>query len=200
MLVLQEIEAALSNEFFKDVKRKFRRGSRRATLSSPKRKVSYSGVKRSPTYLAPSQKVKPSSRSSAAQFQPLHEKPDSFDNDDDSYEMNKDETDAAHETIIFDEEKDESKSYEKQKSHVSVGDDYIDINTRKQPVNSRVKFSDSTFDVRSDASDNQKSTQTLSATALDFELNVVVDIDSGKCTFYTGAHDVKEEVFSPGHR
>ena len=60
--------------------------------------------------------------------------------------------------------------------------------TTKPPM--QVKFSDSTHDVRSVSSDANRSSAAASSVsaseALDFEFNMVIDIESGKCTLHSG--------------
>ena len=66
-------------------------------------------------------------------------------------------------------------------------ENYDEVITPKTPT--QVKFSDSTNDVRSENSDTNRSTVTTPSEALDFEFNMVIDIESGKCTLHSGSQD-----------
>ena len=57
----------------------------------------------------------------------------------------------------------------------------------------RVKFSESTHDIRSNVSESQKTTSSVGSTAMDFELSLVMDIESGKCVLHTGSEKEKEK-------
>ena len=63
----------------------------------------------------------------------------------------------------------------------------LSIKTKKDfltPVGTKVTFSDSTYDVRSDKGSVSSQKQSLPS-MLDFQLDVVVDIDSGKCVLHS---------------
>ena len=64
----------------------------------------------------------------------------------------------------------------------------LDVKRKKDyltPVVTKVTFSDSTFDIRSDRGSVSSQKQQTLPNMLDFQLDVVVDIDSGKCVLYS---------------
>lgn len=101
-----------------------------------------------------------------------------------------------HETVTFDTVSQELTVLKTQMSHESYTDEFIDIKTVSSDENekgiNRVTFSKSTYNVCPSSEKTKSILSVNNNTALDFELNVVVDIESGKCTFHTESSNVKD--------
>lgn len=187
---LQEIEVALSKEFFKDVKSRFKRSKKRSTLSTSRK--SFIDKKKTLSYLYPASKseLRALNSSSSRSYQPIELK--------NSNKYAKDEIDASsmHETVTFDTVSQELTVLKTQMSHESYTDEFIDIKTVSSDENekgiNRVTFSKSTYNVCPSSEKTKSILSVNNNTALDFELNVVVDIESGKCTFHTESSNVKD--------
>ena len=238
MKQLQEIENLLSKEFFKDVKKRFRRKARRSTIdpssstASWRRKSFSSATKNSAYYqnqqqesktapTTPSDRIvtsssgtnkkdynyqrqplrsqsfsdQPRSRSLAESVTtPMNETASTFVGDD----IDNDDIDGPFlESIEYDPDLSLplpiiKPTIRKQLNLESYATDEktktpsgtAPPSTSKPPM--QVKFSDSTHDVRSINSDANRSSAAASSVsaseALDFEFNMVIDIESGKCT------------------
>lgn len=197
---LQEIETIYKNQFFKDVKKKFRRRSTRVRSVALKQRRSVSEMKRrslhspEPAWLGHNENDSDSNYANQHSYNQQQ-------NDD--YANNYDTVDAPRipDTVIYNLTENIYGSNDVDTVKHKLFDNDIKSsceNIPSQRPSSHVKFSDSTYDVRSDGSGNVPQTQQLRSTALDFELNVVVDIDSGKCTFHTSdnVEPTKEEEFN----
>ena len=185
---LQEIETIYKNQFFKDVKKKFRRRSTRVKTNTTVRKRSQtSHLKRNSLHLPDDHLRYPSNTDYLDDIEVIN-----YGNDYDTVDAPR-----IPDTVIINLQ--DSLNIYGYQDHIKSN--YIDSETKTSSEEvrpaSHVKFSDSTYDVRSDVSGNIAQPQHARATALDFELNVVVDIDSGKCTFHTGENEQpKEEEFN----
>lgn len=194
---LQEIESALSNEFFKDVKKRFRRSSKRHSVVTGRRFVPNENKSAPHLYPASTRKLK--SRRTSEGF--YENQPVELEN---SNEFGKDEVDAPgsnrHETIL-DSKSGELNILKIRKSEQLNSEEFDDIHTYTHDEETelyfgQVTFSDSAQGFHSERTDTVKSLQLVNATALDFELNVVVDIESGKCTFHAESNDTKDTTLT----
>lgn len=177
---LQDIENALSKEFFKDVKKRFRRKTRRSTMDPTYRRKSFNTKSVRPTsqiFLDPfegtpskSDGIRSTSVSTAMYKRPTRQEIDS---------LQVDTLDLIDGPLMTSDS-------------VPIGSDNLDKSTYTEHQFSpkspgQVKFAGVSpiDDVYSEVSPSPKITQSLGAAALDFEFNMIVDIKSGKCTFHS---------------
>lgn len=180
---LQEIENLLSKEFFKDVKKRFRRKTRRSTMDKNwKRSKSFN--RHNSLFLQPNEEspTKKHSHSSRRHFSTRSQSLIDIENP-----STVDEIDGPFvESIDLDSIPSPSGRPPQMKLALEINHS-DEVVTPKTPT--QVKFSDSTNDVRSENSDTNRSAVTTASEALDFEFNMVIDIESGKCTLHSGSHD-----------
>ena len=225
---LQEIENLLSKEFFKDVKKRFRRKThRRSTMDTSGSWRRKSFPSKDHRYLQqPSEEAAPLStakssnegegksgqpRSQSFNHHKRHQRSRSLAESITSTTATSTTTAGATETFAGDEidgpfvesiQYDPSPIIKPIRKQFNL-DNYAEnaphthaaaATAPKPPM--QVKFSDSTHDVRSENSDANRSSATVSASeALDFEFNMVIDIESGKCTLHSvGAQDNTDSV------
>ena len=189
--ILQDIENAVSLEFRKDMRKRLRGSNRKSGYFD---RIQSPGNPRRPE--------KTSHRSPASNFQRRHSSVERYleTKELDSYfpkymdendEKSVDTVDAKlFEVVEFrshpnlsDHEMDSrsdvpEKPKKKSKLDSEQKKDYL------SPVGTKVTFSDSTYDVRSDRESVTSQRQSL-PNMLDFQLDVVVDIDSGRCVLHS---------------
>ena len=216
MRILSDIETALSSEFFKDVRRRFRRRNRKSLfaeqLFSPKsaRKLSEQESPTPQSRLARRHSSTDNYLETRELEYPMRRPPPSPAAVDASkrFSMNEDTTDLTYVEIAgFTSDPDFLGSYEREQrkeesflTHSGEEQKNDEPDAGQIRVPPRVTFSDSTADVTAKETPcykhNNSSSSVSSTTAmsmLDFELDVVVDIDSGKCVLHTENEKEKEE-------
>ena len=158
MKILQEIENALSVEFFKDVKMHFRRKSSRRPLPSHTNDV---------------QKSTPRKGISSSHKSVQGKTPENFKKKSKKY-VNQLENSSEMRKVKFD--------------HTANNPSPVQANTAKNDIGSKlsqVPFFDSIYELGElDLDSTSKMPSNASSISMDFELNIVVDIDSGKCTLH----------------
>ena len=171
---LQEIENLLSKEFFKDVKKRFRRKTRRSTMDTSWRRRSFT---RSSTHLQPGSNSATKLVRSKSQIS--HKRSVSL------IESTKSTADEIDGPFIESIDTEPLPSIIKPAIRKLNLEDYSEDLPPKAPT--QVKFSDSTNDLRSENSDTNRSAAVPASEALDFEFNMMIDIESGKCTLHSSS-------------
>ena len=192
--ILQDIESAVSQEFFKDVRKRLRRTNRKSSgyfelLQSP---ASIRNLEKRHNKAA----ERPFARRHSSVERYLETKeldslvPKHTGDGDESRRIAFDTTDGRLVTDfrshpnLSDHEIDcrpdvPEKVAGRKKTNADKKKDYL------SPESNKVTFSQSTTDVRSDRGSIASQRQNLSSSMLDFQLDVVVDIDSGKCVLHS---------------
>lgn len=196
--ILQEIETAISQEFFKDVRKRLRGSNRKSSWYFDRIK-SPSNIRR-PNKVGDANKTVVRRHSSVERYLETKEM-DSL--------VPKYMKDAKERSLdIVDGKCIEIPDF---RSHPNLSDHEMDSRTEEpvklrkinklvksqgknhlSPTDAKVTFSGSTYDVRSDKGSIVSQRQNLSS-MLDFELDVVVDIDSGKCVLHSDK-DTEQDI------
>jgi len=187
---LQEIENLLSKEFFKDVKKRFRRKTRRSTMDSNwKRSRSFN--RHSAIFMQPNEDSPSKKRSNSSKHN-FHTRSQSLIEIENSPVVDDIDGPFVESIDLY-----SIPTLPVRPPRPKLGMD-IDLSdevvTPKTPT--QVKFSDSTNDVRSENSDTNRSAVTTASEALDFEFNIVIDIESGKCTLHSGSQEPSESALN----
>lgn len=163
MKQLQDIEYALSKEFFKDVKKRFRRRARRSTMDTGfRRKSALNYLNDSPRkiYLDPKCDSIRSSSFSASNYR----RTDDLDFVDGSLSL----------SPLLKEE----------------NNSFLYPETSRPPRSpQQVTFADTQNKSFTHSSESKAPQQVLGTEALNFEFNMVIDIKSGKCTLHSKVNE-----------
>lgn len=186
MKILQEIETAVSQEFFKDVRKRLRRQSRK-----PSEKI------QTPSMLRKSLDYR-HSRTSPRSFYRRHSSVDRYletkemnylprkqqlrDDDTKRYSLDGDAVDGSFLDIVDFRSHPDLSDHEQEASYESPKKEKKKF-LLTPPGGAKVTFSDSTFDIRNVTTPSQRQSAS-GPSMLDFELDIVVDIDSGKCVLH----------------
>ena len=182
--ILQEIETAVSQEFFKDVRKRLRRQSRKP----PEKMQTPSMLRRSLNY---KQSISPRA------FYRRHSSVDRYletkemdylprkqlkDDDTKRYSLDGDIVDGSFLEIVDFRSHPDLSDHELEASYESPKKEKKKT-LLSPPGGAKVTFSDSTYDVRNVTTPSQRQSSS-GPSMLDFELDIVVDIDSGKCVLH----------------
>ena len=206
MRVLQEIENAVSYEYFKDVRKRLGRHSPRPSVSLTEklnapglaRRISSNQVCSSPSTGPPSASLY--RRHSSVERYLETKELDSFSKEGQlksSTEPNRHSVNFENEDL-FDYVDFSSSPQLPSANYEATRSPRVSLADKKQSL-PRVTFSESTVDVKSASLPSQRQ-GAATPSMLDFELDVVVDIDSGKCVLHSEAEKEEEDLLSANSR
>ncbi len=197
--LLKEIESALSNEFFKDVRKRLRRHARKpsARLDRLQTPTLIRNLNEDRGNLLTPKKLGFRRHSSVERYletKELENMPKQTELADD---LKKDK-----QSLFVDNRDAQGLDYVDFSSNPELSNSNYDLETKRTPPTEwkrapshntpRVTFSESTADVKM-ASENSQRSSTSTASMLDFVLDVVVEIDSGKCVLHSEVDKEEED-------
>eukprot|EP00794_Sanderia_malayensis_P007184 gene7184-7990_t len=211
--LLQDIESAVSNEYFKDIRKRLRRHARKPSghitdkLQTPRMLRKFAEAR---SQLASPAKPLFRRHSSVERYLETKELDEltedeiksRYDRKSDRLSLNVDRQGGQyHDYVDFCSNPELSNSnYELNTKKLGVGETGGQKRDPQQQTTPRVTFSDSTADVKTSSSaSSQRHASTSTPSKVDFELNIVVDIDSGKCVLHSEVAEKDDDADSSLH-